>query len=223
MTRSMDSRLRHCVERPSTLSLIHVTSPPAHITSRPTHDSPRSGPLFPSPLSASTRNPTSQQSGHPAHLSLPPPTAQEPRDGPKMCGRFALGLGASELRDQLAREYFREPADDVDGPRREPRARDGREPDDDDNDDGGNGDDRVEGEEQHKESRDSMPDSQRQQERRRLEWEVATGAGTGHEDRTSESTWKPRYNVAPKSGGVVVRRRSKGSSFELSVLRWGLV
>ncbi|GAA5851077.1 hypothetical protein JCM3766R1_006480 [Sporobolomyces carnicolor] len=140
-----------------------------------------------------------------------------------MCGRFALGLGATELRDQLAREYFREPADDVDGPRREPRARDGREPDDDDHDDCDDGDDREEGEEKHKESRDSMTDSRRQQERRRLEWEVATEAETGRHDRTSESTWRPRYNVAPKSGGVVVRRRSKESSFELSVLRWGLV
>ena len=40
----------------------------------------------------------------------------------------------------------------------------------------------------------------------------------------AKSSWRPRYNVAPKSGGVVLRKnhREKGG-YELDVLKWGLV
>jgi putative SOS response-associated peptidase YedK len=130
-----------------------------------------------------------------------------------MCGRFALGVDANELQDQLARQYFG---------RAEPGA---------DQDDQGTG-----GSPSTEDTSPSVQPSgsslvgriaaeQAAEDSDEGEGELAYAGGPKElrwGSQENQSRWRPRYNVAPKSGGVVVRR-SKSGAYELAVLKWGLV
>ncbi|GAA5930499.1 putative peptide hydrolase [Sporobolomyces koalae] len=109
-----------------------------------------------------------------------------------MCGRFALGIESQDLQEQLGRQYFGSGRRREETERSQGRSRDVQQ---DQPDDGAS----------HTSTNERDPGGDRS-----LQWSSESGM-----------TWKPRYNVAPKSGGVVVRRSSTG--YELSVLKWGLV
>lgn len=139
-----------------------------------------------------------------------------------MCGRFALGIDATELREALGRGYFGRRRREQDEPQHEgagPRD-DGTPPLPSSTGTTGNESSlferaRAQQDQGDDEDERDTDESLRAESRGGLEWRSIE----------EQSAWRPRYNVAPKSGGVVVRRSSNKAAFayELSVLKWGLV
>ncbi|GAA5976143.1 hypothetical protein JCM5350_000329 [Sporobolomyces pararoseus] len=127
-----------------------------------------------------------------------------------MCGRFALGVNSHELREQLAHEYF------GGGDRGE---------NNNDNENGGSSGE-PEGSRSGSEEQPSLIERVQSQQHGDYTDEEEGHGLVAHKVRWSgsenEASWRPRYNVAPKSGGAVVRK-AKDGAFELSVLKWGLV
>ncbi|GAA5952586.1 hypothetical protein JCM3765_002214 [Sporobolomyces pararoseus] len=126
-----------------------------------------------------------------------------------MCGRFALGVNSNELREQLAREYFGG----------------GDQEENNNNNENGGDSEEPEGSRSGSEQPSLIERVQTQQhadytDEEEEQGRVARKVRWGGSE--NEASWRPRYNVAPKSGGVVVRR-AKDGAFELSVLKWGLV
>jgi len=139
-----------------------------------------------------------------------------------MCGRFALGVEANELGAHLARQYFGNQASES-HQQDQPSPSNSNHNDSPQPEASGSGSEgggsAAAGSLIHQLQLEAQQDDSDQEEE---------GTGGEKEIRWSsmeaKSNWRPRYNVAPKSGGVVLRRnhREKGV-YELDVLKWGLV
>ncbi|PRQ70631.1 hypothetical protein AAT19DRAFT_10788 [Rhodotorula toruloides] len=123
-----------------------------------------------------------------------------------MCGRFALGLTGGELEEALARNYFQPPAhhqgaQDQGGQQQQH----GNEADEQEEAGGAAQD------EQGGASRDEVGKSMHQGALRWSSFEA-------------QSTFRPRYNVAPTTQIPVVRRTRKDKeTYEMDLMKWGLV
>ncbi|KAK4706054.1 hypothetical protein P7C70_g146, partial [Phenoliferia sp. Uapishka_3] len=129
-----------------------------------------------------------------------------------MCGRFALGLDADDVAASLGAQYFphhnsEEPSDveDEEEGHHSPRGRDG-----------------SEGEEEE------PPVASRSGSRVAPSAGSAGASGSGstsgrvHWDKSSKESYRSRYNVAPQSRSVVVRR-SKTPEPTIELMKWGLI
>ena len=139
-----------------------------------------------------------------------------------MCGRFALGVDANELGAHLARQYFRNPPpENPDQPSPSTSNQNSSEQPEASGSGSGAGEGFV--------SSGSPSLVQQIAQQGQDSDDEGEGAQGGEKEvrwssMEAKSSWRPRYNVAPKSGGVVLRKNHKEKGvYELDVLKWGLV
>ncbi|KAJ8291641.1 putative peptidase [Rhodotorula toruloides] len=123
-----------------------------------------------------------------------------------MCGRFALGLSGGELEEAIARDYFQPPA----------HHQGARDQDGEQQQDGNEADEQEQAGGAAQDGEGSAPRDE-------------VGKST-HQDALhwssfeAQSTFRPRYNVAPTTQIPVVRRTRKDKeTYELDLMKWGLV
>ncbi|BGP27820.1 hypothetical protein JCM10295v2_006798 [Rhodotorula toruloides] len=123
-----------------------------------------------------------------------------------MCGRFALGLSGGELEEALARDYFVPPA----------QHQGAQDQDDDEQQDDNEGDELGQAGGAAEDGQGNAPREEVVKSTRKdaLRW-------TSSEAQT---TFRPRYNVAPTTQIPVLRRTRKDKeTYELDLMKWGLV